>query len=171
LPKDIQYANGAAWSNEPKRLFDGDRVAVLWRRPVDKEEALTLRTWDVGSGKDSQTTPLLRREYGCHLNHSEDGRYLFFQHEDKATPDKTHQYSWEVYRVATGKHVGTFLHNGYCIEAGVVGEQIFVVEEKPNPDAGRPSIRELFAVELKTGKTLWKRPAPEYRTAFPMAAP
>jgi hypothetical protein len=167
LPNDTNFAGGQSWYAEPKCLFDGGRIAVLWRTPIDKDEIMTLRTWDAGTGKDAQTTKLLRREYGCHMNHSPDGRYLFLQHERVGDADDLYRHAWEVYRVATGQRLGTFVHNSYCIDAGVVGDRAFVVEERPDPNPqGAPPIRELFAHDLKTGKTLWTRPAPAYRTAL-----
>jgi hypothetical protein len=158
LPQDIHYAWGSAWYNEPRRLTDGDRLGVVWRTPVDKDEVLTLRTWDVGTGGDVWTKELLRRPFGNHLHTSDDGRYLFFQHEDRTTPDHPHRSTWRVYRVATGEHVGTFLYDGYSLCAGVVGDRVFVVEYQTAPD-GHSLVPELHAMELKTGKSLWRRPA------------
>src|SRR5262249_11457396 len=38
LPRDVQYASGHAWYQEPRRLVDGDRLGVVWRTPADKDE-------------------------------------------------------------------------------------------------------------------------------------
>ena len=159
LPQDVHYAWGNAWYNEPHRLIDGDRLGVVWRTPVDKDEVLTLRTWDVGTGQGARTKELLRRPFGNHLHTSDDGRYLFFQHEERMTPDHPNRYRWRAYRVATGEHVGTFLFDGYALCAGVASERLLVVDSGRTPD-GRGLIPELHAMELKTGKSLWRRPAP-----------
>jgi outer membrane protein assembly factor BamB len=165
FPQDTLFVRGAGWSSEPQRLLDGQRVGIVWRKRVGRDELLTLRTWDAATGKRPETTQLLQRVFGCHLRASADNRYLFFQHKEKSAPGQLSRYTWEVYRVATGKHLGTFLHNAYTIEAGIAGDRVFVIEYKSNPD-GSPAPPELHAVDLKTGKLLWKRPPPDYSYGF-----
>src|SRR5262249_4022797 len=74
-------------------------------------------------------------------------------------PDRPHRYTWRVYRVATGEHVGTFLYDGYSLCAGVLADRVFVVEYKTAPD-GHGLGPELHAMELKTGKSPGRRPPP-----------
>jgi hypothetical protein len=168
LLADSRYFWRESWSKPPQGLIDGNRLAVV-SREVDGDEVLTLRNWDVRTGKDSRTKKLLRRERGCWKGASGDERFLFLQHEQKGGRDRPLLYTWNIYRTATGQRVGRFLHDGYIINAGVVGGRLFVVEDKPTTGP-QQVVSELEARDLKTGKLLWKRPVPIIPSTFPLDA-
>jgi hypothetical protein len=164
FPRGTEFVNGPGWSAEPQRLLDGSRLGIVWRKKVGSDEVLTLRTWDV-AGTNPRTTELLRRPFGLHLAPSADGRHLFLQHKELA-PGPPHRYSWAVYRVATGKRLGVFPHNGFTLRAGAAGGRVFLEETTRRDGSAGPA--QLHAWDLKTGKLLWKRPAPPHTLGLPL---
>jgi hypothetical protein len=155
------FFNQNAWSKDPQFLIAGDRLGVVSREHLGETEKLSLQTWDVRTGDDHDTTPLLERAFGLRLCASDDGRYLFCQ---QAQPRREKEpVWWEVYGVRERKRVGKVSLDfdpraPDPLGAGVSGGRAFSAVDRPEAD-GSGRVMVLTAFELKTGKELWHRPA------------
>jgi hypothetical protein len=154
----MQFLNAGAWSPEPRRLIAGNRVGVIHREQIEKEEKLILQTWDLRTGENADTTILLQRPFGLHFKEALDGRYVAFQlTPPKAKPGKQPDAEfWDVFGVAEKKCIGKALVNGNSLALGVSGDRAFVLQDERNKDECNQVLK---AYDLRTGKLLWQRPA------------
>ena len=154
----MQFLNEGAWSPEPRRLIAGNRVGVIHREQIEKEEKLILQTWDLRTGENADTTTLLQRPFGLHFKETRDGRYVAFQlTPPKAKPGKQPDAEfWDVFGVAEKKCVGKALMDGNSLALGVSGDRAFVLQDERNKDEFNQVLK---AYDLRTGKLLWQRPA------------
>jgi hypothetical protein len=152
-----QFLNEGAWSSEPRRLISGNRVGTIHREQVEKEEKVVLRTWDLRTGEDADTTVLLQRPFGLHFKEALDGRFVAFE----LTPPNTQRGKqpeaafWDVFSVAEKKRVGKVPIDWNSTALGVSGDRAFVCQDELKQDECRSVLK---AYDLRTGKLLWERP-------------
>jgi hypothetical protein len=131
-------------------------VAVTVKRGAPTREAVLLR-WDRTTQKALPPVVLAKSEQALTALLSADHRTALVRVRKESDEEDT-RVVWRFYSTATGKELG-----GFTDEAGeawptALAERAFYVADDPTPGPGARRARSLVAVEVKTGKVLWRRP-------------
>ena len=146
------YFDGTDWSTKPI-VVDGKVIALAVEK-APGEEKLVLRQWSVASGKATDSHELARgKELLPQL--TLDGQHLLVQDEAAETAPRG-----KFFQLTTGKEVGRLNQAASLQGVSVVGPQAYFVAAPSGapPQPGVVPTRYLQAVELKSGKALWRHP-------------
>ncbi len=163
-----QYFNGKEWLKKPAIV--GSTLAALVQEELpDNKKKLTLKTWDVATGKAKDTVELLTGKELWPLVPS-GSKYLFVH---QALPkDKLPEgdYAWWIYSLETGKLESKIPFEG-SMEVYVVGSRVFYAVNVPPKGPPQPfgeQGRVLKCVDLKSGKALWDTPIEPIKHLLPL---
>jgi hypothetical protein len=154
--KSRQYWTGFEWKTAP--IIVGGRACVLEAEQGKDQEKMTLKIYDVASGKEKDTVKLLEGK-SLWPQLSLDGRHLFVHQALVKEQLPQGDYAWWVYELDTGKEAGKLPY----IQGGgisVVGDHAIFLVTQARKGVGGPGqwkqSRSLQAVGLKTGKLDWE---------------
>jgi outer membrane protein assembly factor BamB len=164
LPKELekvisqQYWTGSDWLKKP--IVAGKVAAALDLKNLGGDKAaLSLKRWDLSSGKEIETVQLLEGE-ALWPQLAGDGRHLFVHQALVKEKLPAGDYAWWVFDLETGKQVAKLPYDGPLSDAVVLGSRLYYLASGPLKFASGPSVqpRSVKAVDLKTGKLAWERP-------------
>jgi hypothetical protein len=164
LPKELakvisqQYWTGSDWQKKP--IVAGKVAAALDLKNLGGDKAvLSLKRWDLASGKEEETVHLLEgRALWPQL--AGDGRHLFVHQALVKEQLPAGDYAWWVFDLETGKQVAKLPYDGQLTDGVVLGSRLYYLASGPRKFAPGPTVqpRSVKAVDLKTGKLAWERP-------------
>lgn len=135
---------------------------------VGDEQVVTVRRWDLGSGRALAPRELLRAKR-MFVYVTLDGRHLLIQplaEKGDHLPDA----AWSVYFLATGDLLGRVPASLGAADMAVVGGYAFCTVSKPTKILPRGLLEQptyLRAISLKTGRVAWERPIEPQRMLPP----
>jgi hypothetical protein len=154
--KSRQYWTGSDWKTTP--FVFADKASVLEGESAKDQEKMSLKIYDLASGKEKETVKLLEGK-SLWPQLTLDGRHLFVHQAVVKEQLPEGDFAWWVFELDTGKQVGKL---PYVQSAGiaVVGDHAFYLVTQPRKGGGGPGQwtqpRALQAVNLKTGKVDWE---------------
>jgi hypothetical protein len=165
-----QYWTGSSWETRP--LMAGKVVAALDQQVLaGQKQKLTLKRWDLASGKALEPVELLvGKELWPQLQ--PDGRYVFVHQALVKEQLPPGDYAWWVFSLETGKQVGKVPFEAGTAGMSVLGPRVYNVAAGPakGPRPGGFALtqpRVLRALALPDGKRLWERPIEPVRRMIP----
>jgi hypothetical protein len=155
--KSRQYWTGSDWKTAP--LVCGDKASVLEVESAKDQEKMSLKIFDLATGKEKDTVKLLEGK-SLWPQLSLDGRYLFVHQALVKEQLPAGDFAWWVFELDTGKQICKLAYVQTTAGMTVVGDHaLFLIGQEPR---GRPNRmnqpRSLQAVNLKTGKIVWEHP-------------
>jgi hypothetical protein len=164
-----QYWTGADWKTKP--LVTGSVVAVLTQEGKGDQATLSLRRWELATGKELETLKLMEGK-SLWPQVTLEGSHVFVHQALPKEKLPEGDYAWWVFSLATGKQVAK-LPYGPMEGAAVLGTKVLIGGADPGAGPprgpfGAPQPRALRAIELATGKELWKHALEPHRTLPPL---
>jgi outer membrane protein assembly factor BamB len=145
------YVKDSTWRRGPWAV--GNKTADLVQEKSDGQTYLAL---DIHEGSSNSIDKKIRLQPGTDAPPplvTPDSKYVVVG-TDSRTNVSSH--SWAVYSVETGQKLGLFESRLAVQEPSVIGDKIFFIsQETQKPDLTLGS-ENLNAVDLQTGKLLWK---------------
>jgi hypothetical protein len=162
-----QYFTGSDWLKKPAIV--GNTLAALSQESLPENKAkLTLKTWDISTGKAKATVELLTGKELWPLIPA--GSKHVFVHQ--ALPKENlpeGDYAWWIFSLETGKLEAKIPFEG-AMDLGVVGPRLFYTVSPPpkGPPGFGERPRSLKCIDLKTGKALWESPIEPHKELPPL---
>jgi hypothetical protein len=165
LPKGLRDVTSAPYYVGPapgaerleRPLVVRDRVAALRWVEEQKQQVISLKLWDRATGGELPTLELLRAD-SVWVWLSADGEHMLLKADQaKGRPEPANR-AWQVFALATGRRLGQFVpESGATYQPTVIGGRAYFVETGPGQGVGGwVSPRRLVAVDLATGKEVWR---------------
>ncbi len=163
IPKELekvtsqQYWTGSDWLTKP--VVAGDKVAALAVKQNGDKQTMTLKRWELSSGKELEEKELLQGK-ALWPQMGLDGKHLFVHQALVKEQLPEGDFAWWVFNLETGERVAKLPHE--TLQSPVVlGSRLYYSYAKPmkggiNPGFGEQE-RAVRAVDLKTGKVEWER--------------
>jgi hypothetical protein len=165
LPKELekiesqQYWSGSDWLKKP--LIAGDKAVALAVKQDGDKQTLTLKRWDLSSGKELEAKELVKGK-SLWPQIGLDGKHVFVHQAlvKEHLPDG--DYVFWVFDLESGEQVAELPYE--TMESPtVLGRRLYYAVVKPAKGGGpgfgvMEQPRALKAVDLKTGKVDWERP-------------
>jgi hypothetical protein len=164
LPKELakvvshQYWTGSDWQKKP--IVAGKVVAALEATDLGGgKSALTLKRWDLATGKEEESVKLLEGK-ALWPQVSADGRHLFVHQALVKEQLPKGDYAWWVFDLESGKQVAKLPYEGQLTDAVVLGSRVYYLSYVPRKIGPGATVepRSVKAVDLATGKQAWERP-------------
>jgi hypothetical protein len=153
--KSLQYWTGTSWETKP--LVVGNRVVALAQENEKGEQVIKYRRWDLKTAKAKGGTVLLRGKALWPMI-SGDRRSLFIHKALPKTALPKGDYAWWVFALASGKQVAKIPFEPGTRQITRVGPRAYyVIEISKGGPRGFTRSRTLKAIDLKSGKEIWKR--------------
>ncbi len=148
--KSRQYWTGSDWKTTP--LVVGDKASALQGETNKDQEKLSLKIFDLASGKEKETVPLLQGK-SLWPQRSLDGRHVVVNQALPKEQLPEGDYAFWIYELDTGKQVAKLPYQ-QTAGVSVVGGHAFFLLASPRKGPIQPRV--LQAVDLKTGKVVWE---------------
>jgi hypothetical protein len=160
-----QYFTGAEWKHKP--LIVGNTLAAL---VVEDQgggvQNMTLKRWDLTTGKALETVAMLRGKALWTLI-APDGKTIAVHQALVKEQLPEGDYAWWVFDTETGRQVAKFPFEAGSTELTVIGPRALYAVTGQRKGPPRPGLFEtprlVRAVDLKSAKQVWERNLPPQR--------
>jgi hypothetical protein len=167
LPRELeriasqQYWTGAHWLTKP--LIVGEKVAALSLTQDGEKQTLTLKRWELASGKELKDTELLQGK-ALWPQVTLDGKHLLVHQALPKEELPEGDYAWWVFSLESGERIAKVPHVDLQNPV-VLGQRVCFTANIPMKilDAGGEQERRLRVMDLRTGKIEWERPVASIR--------
>ncbi len=164
-----QYFTGTDWKQKPL-IVNTTLAALAVEEQGGGVQKMSLKRWDLTTGKALETVELLRGK-GLWTLTAPDGRTIAVHQALVKEQLPEGDYAWWVFDTESGKQVAKFPFEAGASELSVIGPRAYYAVGGPRKGPPRPGVWEtprlLKAVDLKSGKQVWECNLPPHRMIPP----